>query len=48
MKFMDLFRPDWKHSDFYVRLAAVKNITDQKALIEVASHESFKIAHWVY
>ncbi|MFH1158334.1 MAG: ankyrin repeat domain-containing protein [Pseudomonadota bacterium] len=39
MAFMDLFRPEWKHSNGAVRKAAVGKLTDQAVLAEVANDD---------
>ena len=40
MEFMDLFRPKWKHSNWRVRLATVRVLTDQNILGQVARGDS--------
>jgi len=39
MAFLDLFRPKWKHSDWTVRIEAIKEVTDQKVLASVAKND---------
>ena len=39
MGFTDLFKPKYKHSDYSVRKKAVKKITDEKLLIEIAKND---------
>ena len=39
MGVFDLFRPKWKHSDADVRVAATKEITDERILIKMASRD---------
>lgn len=39
MSFFDRFKPKWRHSDPAVRLAAVRELTDQRALSEVATND---------
>src|ERR1035441_4504840 len=41
MEFMDLFRPKWRHSEANVRLAAVRMLTDQNILAQVAKTADF-------
>jgi hypothetical protein len=41
MAFIDLFRPKWKHSNWQVRETAVKKLTDQAVLDEVAKNDSY-------
>lgn len=36
----DLFKPKWKHSNSIIRSDAVKELTDEKILIEVAKNDS--------
>ena len=36
MSFLDLFRPKWKHSDGYVRVAAIRQLTDRRILRKIA------------
>ena len=40
MSIFDWFKPKWKHSDPKIRLAAVKAITDQQVLAEVARKDA--------
>jgi len=40
MSLADLFRPKWKHSKPCVRLDAIKALTDQAALAEIAKTDS--------
>ena len=41
MGFLDkIFKPKWKHEDYYIRLQAVRELDDQKALIEIAKTDS--------
>jgi hypothetical protein len=40
MDFMDFFRPKWKHSDAFVRKAAVESLTDQGLLADMAKTDS--------
>jgi hypothetical protein len=39
MELKDLFRPKWKHSESKVRLAAVKQLTNQTLLIDIARND---------
>jgi hypothetical protein len=39
MALFDLFRPKWKHSDPDVRVAAAKELTDRKALLDLAAND---------
>jgi hypothetical protein len=39
MGLMDLFRPKWKHSDSSVRCEAVKELEDEKLLLEIAKND---------
>lgn len=41
MRFEDLFKPkpEWKHSDWMVRLAALEKLTDQALLAEIAKND---------
>ena len=39
MGLKDLFLPKWKHSDSDVRLTAVKKLTDQRVLAEIAKND---------
>ena len=40
MPIADLFRPRWRHSDWKVRRAAVKDLTDQAVLAGIAKTDS--------
>lgn len=40
MSFKDFFKPKYKHSDWKVREKAVKEITDEKKLIEIAKNDN--------
>ena len=40
MGVFDAFRPKWKHSNPDVRVAAAKEVSDEKILIEMASTDS--------
>jgi hypothetical protein len=45
MRFKDLFRPRWRHSDPRVRLEAVRSLADQPILSEIASTDpSMRVA----
>src|ERR1039457_6006981 len=39
MSFADLLRPKWKHSDWRMRQAAAKELTDQALLAEIARND---------
>ena len=39
MRFFDIFRPRWRHSNMYVRREAVHELTDQKLLSEIALND---------
>ena len=44
MGFLDkIFKPKWKHKDYYIRLQAVRELDDQKALIEIAKTDSSRV-----
>ena len=40
MSWMDLLRPKWKHSNSFVRLAAVGKMTSQATLAKIAASDS--------
>ncbi|GEM_PF-5437180 len=39
MALLDVFKPKWKHSDSKVRENAIKEITDQKILVQIAKND---------
>ncbi|NTU73415.1 hypothetical protein HGB07_04575 [Candidatus Roizmanbacteria bacterium] len=39
MSFIDIFRPKWKNSNVFLRLAAVEKLTNQSQLAEVAKND---------
>lgn len=44
LAFFDFFKPKWKHSDWNVRLEAVRNVNDQVILFKVAkSDEQYQV-----
>lgn len=43
MSIANLFRPKWKNSDWRVRLAAVRRLTDQAILAEVAATDPYRV-----